>query len=70
MAPGRVVAISGSTAEVQIEGRHRTISTLAVPELGVDDWVIVVGGSAFHRLEPADGLRMQELLAGAGPASS
>jgi hydrogenase assembly chaperone HypC/HupF len=63
MAPGRVLAISDSTAEVDLDGRRRRVSSLGLPELAVGDWVIVVGGSAFRRLDPADGREIESLLA-------
>jgi hydrogenase assembly chaperone HypC/HupF len=52
--PGRVEAIGAGTAQVELEGRLRQVTTLLHPEVQVGDWVIVTAGTILERLDPAE----------------
>lgn len=59
VAPGRVTALDGATATVEVEDRPRTINTLFDPDIAVGDWVIVAAGTILRRIEPADADQMR-----------
>ena len=50
--PGRVVAIDGTGATIETEGRRRRASTLLVPDLAIDEWVWVAAGTVIERVRP------------------
>jgi hydrogenase assembly chaperone HypC/HupF len=50
-APARVVAIDPQGAIVLLGGRERRASTLVVPDVRVDDWVIVAAGTILERID-------------------
>ena len=59
VSPGRVVALDGSTATLEVDGRRREASVLLEPDVAVGDWVVVVAGAVVRRIEPRDALDMQ-----------
>lgn len=60
--PGEIVAIEGDEAVVRVDGRLRRAGTLAVPDVGVGDRVIVAAGSVIARLEPAEAEEIGRLI--------
>jgi len=52
--PGRVLAVDGADAVVDIDGRTRRATRLLVPEVRPGDWVIVGSGAVLRRLPPAE----------------
>ena len=50
--PVRVVAVDGPTATVEVNGRRRTVSALAVPEVRVGDWAILAAGLLVRIVTP------------------
>lgn len=60
--PGRVVAVDPLGATVDFGGRTRRASTIMVPEVAVDDWVIVSMGTVLQRLDPAVADEMRRTL--------
>jgi hydrogenase expression/formation protein HypC len=51
VAPGRVVALDGSTATLDLDGRRRQASILMEPDVRVGDWVVVAGGAVLRRID-------------------
>ncbi len=51
-APGRVLAVDGDVAKVDLDGRTRTVSTLLVRNLEKGDRVLVGLGTVLERLSP------------------
>jgi hydrogenase expression/formation protein HypC len=51
VAPGRVVALDGPTATLDVDGRRRQASILMEPDVRVGDWVVVAGGAVLRRID-------------------
>ena len=60
--PGRVLAIDGVTATVDLDGRIRRASLLLGPEVAPRDWVLVAAGTVLRRLEADDDLELAEAI--------
>ena len=60
--PGRVVAVSESSAVVDTNGRRRCATTLLVPDVAIGDFVTVAAGTIVERLDPADAAEIHRLL--------
>lgn len=59
--PGRVVSVDAidpaqPMAQVDFEGRLKTVSLLYVPDAAVEDYVIVQSGFAIRRVDKAEAL--------------
>ncbi len=67
--PGRVVAVDGGGAVVDVEGRRRRASTLLVPEVAIGDWVYVTAGTIIDRIDPAEAEAIRAILQNAIAAS-
>ena len=67
--PGRVVAVDGSGATVDSEGRRLRAAILVIPDVRVGDWVTVAAGTIVDRLEPDDALEVIRLLRAAEAAT-
>ena len=52
--PARILAIDGTEAAVEIDGRVRRASLLRGPEVEVDDWVLVAAGTVLRRLDAGE----------------
>lgn len=53
MAPGRVTAVHGSEATIEVAGRRRVVSILVEPDVRVGEWVIVASSLVIRRLDAA-----------------
>jgi hydrogenase assembly chaperone HypC/HupF len=62
VAPGRVLAVEGRFALVDQSGRRRRASLLVVPDVAVDDWVLVGSGAVLRRLAPSEALELLETI--------
>ncbi|HXR27750.1 MAG TPA: HypC/HybG/HupF family hydrogenase formation chaperone [Candidatus Baltobacteraceae bacterium] len=51
MAPGRVTAVHGAEAAIEVDGRRRVVSILVEPDVRVGEWVIVAGSLVIRRLD-------------------
>ena len=60
--PVRVVAVDGPLATVEANGRQRTVSALAVPEIRPGDWAILAAGLLIRTLEPDAATQMTAAL--------
>lgn len=60
--PGRVVEVDSLGALVETDGRRRRASTLFLPDIAVGDWVAVLAGTIFERLEPDQAAEIEALL--------
>ena len=60
--PGRVLAIDGDAAVVEIDQQQRRASLLLMPEVSVGDWVVVAAGTVIERLEPEQAQQIIGLL--------
>lgn len=49
--PARVVEINGPAAKVEVGGVARDISTMLVPDLKIDDYVLVHTGFAIEKID-------------------
>jgi len=62
---GRVLAVSGDEATVQVAGRRLVASRLLVPDAGAGDWVTVGAGWLLARLTDAEAADQLALVDGA-----
>ena len=53
MAPGRVTAVHGPEATIEVDGRRRVVSILVEPDVRVGEWVVVAGSLVVRRLDEA-----------------
>jgi hydrogenase expression/formation protein HypC len=60
--PARVVAVDPLGATVETEGRRSRAITLLVPDIAVDEWVLVNAGTIVERLEPERAALIRETL--------
>jgi len=60
--PGRIVAVDGAMALVEMERRRRSVSTLLAPEAAAGDWVVVSGGAILRVLDPGEAAGIRQLL--------
>ena len=60
--PGRVVAIDGTGALIETEGRLRRASTLVVTDLSIGDWVTVAAGTVLARLDASEAEEVRAIL--------
>lgn len=60
--PGRVMAITGEMALVDIDHQSRHASTVLVPETSVGDWVVVAAGVVLRILDPDEASEIRILL--------
>ncbi|HXX60182.1 MAG TPA: HypC/HybG/HupF family hydrogenase formation chaperone [Candidatus Sulfotelmatobacter sp.] len=69
MAPGRITAIHGPEATVEVAGRRRVASLLVEPDVRIGEWVIVAGSLIIRRLaaDAADAITDAVELASAAP---
>jgi hydrogenase expression/formation protein HypC len=63
--PGRVVAIEGDDAVVELDGRRRHASLRMQADVRVGDWVLVGAGSVLRRLAPDEAAQIHDILAAA-----
>ena len=60
--PVRVLAVDGAIATVEANGKRRSVSALAVPEVRVGDWAILAAGLLIRTLEPDAAAQMTAAL--------
>ena len=60
--PGRVIKRIGDEAEVDMQGNRLQVSTVLVPEVAVDDYVLVHAGFAIQQLTEEEAKETFELL--------
>ena len=70
VSPGLVTAVDGSTASLDVDGRHRVASILLEPEVVVGDWVIVAGGAVLRRIDAPTAQSIRSALTVAAPSRS
>jgi hydrogenase expression/formation protein HypC len=64
---GRVVALDGGDAIVDLSGVRRQAQAILVPDLVVGDLVLVGLGTVLGRVDPADHAVLDDLLTAASP---
>jgi hydrogenase expression/formation protein HypC len=64
-APGRVLAVDGQMALVDLDGVRRRASLVLLPDASVGDWVLVASGLVLEVLDEAEVDELQHLLEGA-----
>lgn len=67
--PGRVVALEGDDAVVELDGRRRRASLRMQADVRVGDWVLVGAGSVLRRLAPDEATQIHDILAAAVASS-
>jgi hydrogenase assembly chaperone HypC/HupF len=60
--PVRVLTVDGALATVEANGKRRSVSTLAVPEVRAGDWAILAAGLLVRVLEPDAAARITAAL--------
>jgi len=65
-SPGRVLAIDGEMALVDLDGMPRRASLALVPDAAVGDWVLVAAGLVLEVMDEAEVNELMHLLHGAG----
>jgi hydrogenase assembly chaperone HypC/HupF len=68
--PGQVRTVAAGTAQVELDGRLREVSTILHPEVAVGDWVIVTAGTILERLDPTEAAYIRAEIARAAAAES
>jgi hydrogenase expression/formation protein HypC len=64
-APGRVLAVDGEMALVDLDGVHRRASIVLRPDTSAGDWVLVASGLVLEALDEAEVDALHQLLDGA-----
>ena len=64
-APGRVLAIDGEMALVDLDDMPRRASLALVPDAAVGDWVLVAAGLVLEVMDEAEVNELTHLLYGA-----
>ena len=67
-APGRVLAVDGDFAVVDLDGVSRHASLVLVPHVAAGDWVLVGAGLVLETMTEAEVLELNGLIG--GPAGS
>jgi hydrogenase assembly chaperone HypC/HupF len=62
-SPARVLAVDADGATVLLGGRERRASTLVVPDVRVDDWVIVAAGTILERIDQPEAAELAAAVA-------
>jgi hydrogenase assembly chaperone HypC/HupF len=71
VSPARVVALDGTTATLEVDGRRRLATILLEPDVLVGDWVVVAGGAVLRRIADSAATEMRAAVAlAAGPTTS
>lgn len=63
--PRKVLQIDGERAEVLYDGAPQWVVVRGIPDLAIDDYVVVYAGQALERMEPEEAediLRFQDEL--------
>jgi hydrogenase assembly chaperone HypC/HupF len=60
--PGRVLALDGGSAVVDMAGRIRRASLLMNPDIEVGAWVLVAAGTVVRRIDAAEARDLAEQL--------
>lgn len=60
--PGRVVALDGGMAEVEIDGRRSRFMALMVPDLEPGDWVLTHTSIVISKISESDAVAVGALL--------
>ncbi len=68
--PGLVRSVGTGTAQVELEGRAREVSTFLHPEVAPGDWVIVSAGTILELLDPAEAAFVRATLESAAAAEA
>jgi hydrogenase assembly chaperone HypC/HupF len=61
-APGRVLAVEGDFAVVDLDGVSRHASLVALPHVAAGDWVLVGAGLVLETLTEAEVRELNDLL--------
>lgn len=68
--PGKVLAVSGDEAVVDLQGNRLRVCTALTPDVGVDAWVLVHAGFAIVEVDEADAMETWDYLRDNGVESS
>ncbi len=60
--PGKVIRKVGDEAEVDLQGNRLQVSTVLVPEVAVNDYVLVHAGFAIQTLTESEAKETFDLL--------
>jgi hydrogenase expression/formation protein HypC len=60
--PGKIVRKVGEMADVDMQGNRLEVSTVLVPEVRIDDYVLVHAGFAIQRLSEEEARETFDLL--------
>jgi hydrogenase expression/formation protein HypC len=59
---GRIDEIDGDTANAEIMGVRRKISIVLVPDIKVNDYVMIHAGFAINQMEEKDARETEEMI--------
>ena len=59
---GRIDEIDGDTATAEIMGVRRKISIVLVPEIKVNDYVMIHAGFAINQMDEKDARETEEMI--------
>jgi hydrogenase expression/formation protein HypC len=60
--PSQVIAVDGTAATVESEGRRRRASTMLIPDIGAGEWVMVAAGTIIQRLTEEEARQIGDAL--------
>lgn len=66
--PAQVIALTGTDAQVDLQGSTLCVSTLLTPDVGLGDWVLVHAGFAIAQLDAAEAQETWDYLRQLGDA--
>lgn len=59
---GKITSIENQNAEVDVQGNKVNVSIILVPEVVVDDYVLVHAGFAITKITQADHIEQERIL--------
>lgn len=60
--PGKVTAINGSMATVEVGGAQREIAIDLVDGVGIGDYIIAHAGFAIHKVDEEEAMKTLEII--------
>ena len=61
--PSKIIAIAGAMATIDVQGAHRDVSLMLLPEEAeIGDYVLVHAGFAIQRIDPDAGIETLALF--------
>ncbi len=60
--PGKVIAVNGRMATVEVGGAQREIATDLLDNVGIGDYIIALAGFAIHTVDEEEAMKTLEII--------